>query len=79
MKTCRGLSRKRQVKKSTFFGKNGGVHLADQLRTDLLGQLPLGQPDWDDEDFAPSIYAADHPIGKVYDDIAQRVIDKTAK
>ncbi|HEY4565708.1 P-loop NTPase [Planococcaceae bacterium Storch 2/2-2] len=66
-------------KKEYIFGKNGGVHLAEQLRTDLLGQLPLGQPDWDDEDFAPSIYAADHPIGKVYDDIAQRVIDKTAK
>lgn len=65
-------------KKEYIFGKNGGVHLAEQLRTDLLGQLPIGQPDWDDEDFAPSVYAADHPIGKVYDDIAQRVIDKTA-
>ncbi|MFC5542946.1 MAG: P-loop NTPase [Bacilli bacterium] len=58
------------------FGKGGGQKLAEELRTDLLGQIPLGQPDWNDEDFAPSIYEPDHPTGKIYMDIAQKVIDK---
>lgn len=58
------------------FGKGGGTRLAEELRTDLLGQIPLGQPDWDEEDFAPSVYAEDHPIGKIYMDIAQEMINK---
>ncbi|XKI14428.1 Fe-S cluster carrier ATPase, Mrp/ApbC/NBP35 family [Sporosarcina sp. ANT_H38] len=61
------------------FGQGGGVKLAEQLRTELLGQIPLGQPDWDEEDFAPSVYAEDHPIGKIYMDIAENVIKKTTK
>lgn len=58
------------------FGKGGGTRLAEELRTDLLGQIPLGQPDWNEEDFAPSVYAEDHPIGKIYMDIAQEMINK---
>lgn len=58
------------------FGKGGGQKLAEELRTDLLGQIPLGQPDWDNEDFAPSIYEENHPTGKIYLDIAQKVINK---
>ena len=42
--------------KEFVFGKGGGPKLADELRTELLGQLPLGQPDWNDIDFAPSVY-----------------------
>ncbi len=34
--------------------KGGGDKLAEELRTELLGQIPLQQPDWDEEDFAPS-------------------------
>ncbi len=55
-----------------IFGKGGGQKLAEELQTDLLGQLPLGQPDWNDDDFAPSVYGEDHPIGKVYMDIAKK-------
>ncbi|TQR17198.1 Mrp/NBP35 family ATP-binding protein [Psychrobacillus soli] len=58
------------------FGKGGGPKLADELRTELLGQIPLGQPDWNDIDFAPSVYAETHETGKIYLEIAQKVIEK---
>lgn len=61
------------------FGKGGGARLSEELRTDLLGQIPLGQPDWDEEDFAPSVYAEDHHIGKIYTNIAQEIINKKSK
>lgn len=61
------------------FGQGGGVKLAQELRTDLLGQIPLGQPDWNEEDFAPSVYAIDHPIGQIYTDIAKNIVKKTKK
>jgi len=62
--------------KEYVFGKGGGEKLAEELRTEVLGQLPLQQPDWNEEDFAPSIYAADHRIGKIFEDIAKKVINK---
>jgi ATP-binding protein involved in chromosome partitioning len=62
-----------------LFGQGGGPKLADELRTELLGQVPLGQPDWTDEDFAPSVYAANHNTGKLYLEMAQKVIDKLKK
>lgn len=55
------------------FGKGGGQKLAEELRTELLGHLPLQQPDWDENDFAPSIYAEDHRLGKIYKEIAEKV------
>jgi ATP-binding protein involved in chromosome partitioning len=61
------------------FGQGGGPKLAEELRTELLGQIPLGQPDWTSEDFAPSIYAEDHPTGKIYLDMAASVIEKLKK
>ncbi|GKV68402.1 iron-sulfur cluster carrier protein [Sporosarcina sp. NCCP-2716] len=65
--------------KEYVFGTGGGKRLAEELRTELLGQIPLGQPDWDEADFAPSVYAEDHPIGSIYLEIARRVIDETNK
>ncbi|WP_285769143.1 Mrp/NBP35 family ATP-binding protein [Peribacillus sp. SI8-4] len=62
--------------KEYVFGKGGGAKLAEELRTEVLGQLPLQQPDWNEEDFAPSIYAADHRLGRIYGDIAEKVIEK---
>ncbi|KYD11060.1 Mrp/NBP35 family ATP-binding protein [Heyndrickxia sporothermodurans] len=61
--------------KEYVFGRGGGKKLAEELRTELLGQLPLQQPDWDEDDFAPSIYAEDHPLGKIYGDIARKVVE----
>lgn len=58
------------------FGKGGGPKLAEELRTDLLGQIPLGQPDWNNEDFAPSVYEESHPTGQLYNDIAKQVIER---
>ncbi|MBT2583544.1 Mrp/NBP35 family ATP-binding protein [Planococcus sp. ISL-109] len=70
-------------KKEYVFGKGGGPKLAEELQVPLLGQIPLGQPDWNEEDFAPSVYAENHPTGKIYGDIAQQVLkqfaDKQAK
>ncbi len=57
------------------FGKGGGEKLAEELQTKVLGQLPLRQPDWNDEDFAPSVYEAEHPTGQIFHDIAKQVID----
>jgi len=60
--------------KEYIFGRGGGEKLAEELQTTLLGQLPLGQPDWNEEDFAPSIYQEDHKLGKIYLDIAQKIV-----
>ncbi|MDG5473795.1 P-loop NTPase [Jeotgalibacillus sp. ET6] len=68
---------KKTGEREYVFGQGGGEKLADELRTELLGKLPLQQPDWDDNDFAPSVYGEDHRLGKIYADIAQQVIDRT--
>lgn len=62
--------------KEYVFGQGGGDKLAEELKTEVLGQLPLGQPDWDENDFAPSVYQADHKLGKIYLDIANKVVEK---
>ncbi|MBT2658657.1 Mrp/NBP35 family ATP-binding protein [Bacillus sp. ISL-18] len=59
--------------KEYVFGRGGGDKLAEELNTVLLGRLPLNQPDWNDEDFAPSVYQEDHQIGKIYLEIAEKV------
>jgi len=61
------------------FGQGGGPKLTEELRTELLGQIPLGQPDWSEEDFAPSVYAEKHPTGQIYLDIATKMINKLNK
>ncbi|MFS0865665.1 P-loop NTPase [Fredinandcohnia sp. 179-A 10B2 NHS] len=61
--------------KEYVFGQGGGEKLAEELQTTLLGKLPLRQPDWNDDDFAPSIYDETHPTGKIYSEIAQKVIE----
>jgi len=66
---------KKTGEKEYVFGQGGGDRLATELQTTLLGQLPLQQPDWDEEDFAPSIYDANHPTGKIYEQIARQVIE----
>jgi ATP-binding protein involved in chromosome partitioning len=65
--------------KEYVFGRGGGEKLAEELRTEVLGQLPLQQPDWNDEDFAPSIYDKNHRLGKIYTDIAEKVIHTLEK
>ena len=59
--------------KEYVFGRGGGEKLADELEAELLGKLPLGQPDWNDEEFAPSIYAEDHPTGEIFTEMAEKI------
>ncbi|WP_158738348.1 Mrp/NBP35 family ATP-binding protein [Alteribacillus sp. YIM 98480] len=61
------------------FGQGGGERLTEELKTELLGQIPLGQPDVDEENFAPSVYDREHPIGAIYANIADRIIEKIGK
>ena len=62
--------------KEYVFGSGGGEKLAEELQTDLLGQLPLEQPSWNPKDFAPSIYQEDDKLGQIYQSIAQQIIEK---
>lgn len=57
-----------------LFGRGGGDALVEGLNTELLGRLPLAQPD--DNHGSSSIFAEDHPLGKVYESIAKKAIDK---
>ncbi|MCH1626040.1 P-loop NTPase [Ferdinandcohnia quinoae] len=61
--------------KEYVFGQGGGEKLAEELQTTLLGKLPLRQPDWNDDDFAPSVYDQEHHVGKIYMELAQKVVD----
>lgn len=60
--------------KEYVFGQGGGDKLAEELRTEVLGKLPLQQPDWNEDDFAPSVYDETHRVGRVYSDIANKVV-----
>ncbi|MDP7980361.1 Mrp/NBP35 family ATP-binding protein [Bacillus sp. WLY-B-L8] len=64
--------------KEYVFGKGGGEKLATELQTEVLGQIPLQQPDWNTEEFAPSVYGEEHKIGVIYKQIAQQVIERAA-
>lgn len=61
--------------KEYVFGKGGGDKLARELDVPVLGNIPLQQPDWNEEDFAPSVYAKDHPTGAIYLEIAKKVTE----
>ncbi|WP_040365717.1 Mrp/NBP35 family ATP-binding protein [Priestia filamentosa] len=60
--------------KEYVFGKGGGEKLAEELAVPLIGKLPLQQPDWNEEEFAPSVYGEDHRLGKIYSEIGEKVI-----
>lgn len=62
--------------KEYVFGRGGGKKLAEELETEVLGQLPLGQPEIDENDFAPSVYRENEKLGAIYMDIAKKIIDK---
>ncbi|QCT04407.1 ATPase-like, ParA/MinD [Paenibacillus algicola] len=66
--------------KDYIFGRGGGGMLADNLHTELLGQLPLSAPDNlpTDPDFSPSVYKEDTESGQIYEEIAKAVISKCA-
>jgi len=63
------------------FGRGGGAKLAEELHTELLLQVPLGAPDNHpaEPDYSPSVYKEDSPTGKLYLELADKVIAKTGK
>ncbi|RXK17246.1 P-loop NTPase [Macrococcus sp. DPC7161] len=65
--------------KEYVFGRGGGEKLATELKTGLLGQLPLAQPDYNEDDFAPSVYQPTHQLGQIYDGIAKNIVSKLEK
>ncbi|WP_174615438.1 Mrp/NBP35 family ATP-binding protein [Virgibacillus ihumii] len=67
---------KKTGEKEYVFGKGGGKKLAEVLKTQVLGHLPLQQPYEEEDEFAPSVYQEDHPLGKEYHKIAAKVIAK---
>lgn len=64
--------------KEYVFGRGGGEKLAEQLKTNVLGQIPLRQPFEEEDIFAPSVYQEDHPTGQIYRNVAAKVIDQTS-
>lgn len=62
--------------KEYVFGQGGGKKLADVLKTKVIGHLPLKQPYEEEDEFAPSVYQQDHPLGKEYHKIASKVVAK---
>ncbi|WP_339817681.1 Mrp/NBP35 family ATP-binding protein [Paenibacillus sp. FSL R7-0216] len=61
--------------KDYIFGRGGGARLAESLHTELLAQIPLGAPDNypSEPDFSPSVYKSDSSVGRLYDELAQRI------
>ncbi|MGM7703700.1 P-loop NTPase [Pseudalkalibacillus sp. Hm43] len=67
---------KKTGEKEYVFGQGGADKLTEELQTEVLGRIPLGQPEMREDDFAPSVYLEDSQIGKIYGDIAKKVIEK---
>jgi len=61
-----------------LFGRGGGAKLAEELNTELLAQIPLGAPDNApaDPDYSPSVYKSGTAAGRLYDEMAERVVSK---
>ncbi|HEX7055668.1 MAG TPA: Mrp/NBP35 family ATP-binding protein [Bacilli bacterium] len=66
--------------KDYIFGRGGGAKLAQELGTELLGQIPLGAPDNHplEADYAPAVYKEDSETGKMYLEMADLIIAKTS-
>ncbi|AKG37441.1 Mrp/NBP35 family ATP-binding protein [Paenibacillus durus] len=64
--------------KDYIFGRGGGARLAENLHTNLIGQIPLGAPDnhISEPDFSPSVYKAGTDTARLFDEIADRLIIK---
>lgn len=54
--------------KEEIFGKGGGLKVAENLGVELLAQIPIGQA-------KNNLFESDEAIGKVYDELAKKVIN----
>jgi ATP-binding protein involved in chromosome partitioning len=64
--------------KDPIFGSGGGQKLAEELNSEVLAQIPLGQPEpmRDEERYGPSVYQEHEQIGKIYMELARKVDQK---
>ena len=53
----------------TIFGKDGGIHVAKDLETELIAQIPIGQPLYHQD-----LFEITEPQGKVFDEIVDFII-----
>lgn len=56
-------------KKDFIFGEGGGQMVSATLDTELIAQIPIGQPK-----YRLGLYEIDEPIGKIYNDIADFIM-----
>jgi ATP-binding protein involved in chromosome partitioning len=63
------------------FGRGGGAKLAEELHTELLLQVPLGAPDNhpSEHNYSPSVYKEESSTGKLYLELADKIIAKNEK
>lgn len=66
---------KKTGEREYIFGRGGGDKLAENLGTVVIGRLPIEQPYEDEDEFAPSVYQEDHPLGIAYKEIAAEILD----
>lgn len=57
-----------------IFGQEGGKDLATELKTELLGQLPIKVPSENKNEAYPSIYSEDSDNGQIFATIAEKII-----
>lgn len=63
--------------KDFIFGYGGGDKLAKALQSEVLAQIPLGQPDTDEHGIVKTgIYPKDSLIGEIYHQLAEKVDKK---
>ena len=55
----------------TIFGKDGGIQVAKDLETELIAQIPIGQPLYHQD-----LFEITEPQGKVFDEIVDFIIFK---
>jgi ATP-binding protein involved in chromosome partitioning len=64
--------------KNYLFGKGGGTKLANELKTELLAQIPIAvsQQHVSEAEYAPSVYREEEAVGQVYLQIAKQIVSK---
>ena len=58
--------------KEYIFGRGGGDKVASSLNTELIAELPINRPK-----FNQDLYEIEEENGKIYDDIAEFIIFKS--